>query len=62
LGSTMGFMQVTGHLPWVKMFLDGGVALGVSGLFIQTHLSLKCRPRHLYHPQGSTGMVPQVAL
>ena len=31
------------------MHVDGGVANGVSGLLIQTHLGLKCRPRHLRH-------------
>ena len=52
MGSTMEFMQMTRHLPWGKLTPDGGVAHGVSGLFIQTHLSLKCRPRHLYHPDN----------
>ena len=58
----MEFKQMTEHFPSCSIPFDGGVALGVSGLFIQTHLSLKCRPRHLRHPHGSTGMVPQVAL
>ncbi len=34
---------------------DGGVALGVSVLFIQAHLSLKCLLRHLHHPKGRPG-------
>ena len=38
-----------------NIHFDGGVALGVSGLFIQTHYSLKCRPRHLRHPAGLPG-------
>jgi len=58
----MGFMQMTESQKSNNMRLDGGVALGVSGLFIQTHSGLKCRPRHLRHPQRSTGMVPKVAL
>ncbi len=37
------------------MHFDGGVACGVSGLFIQTHLTAKCRPRHLRHPAGQPG-------
>ena len=38
-----------------RMHVDGGVANGVSGLLIQTHLGLKCRPRHLRHPAGQPG-------
>src|SRR6266581_7245243 len=38
-----------------RMFVDGGVACGVGGLWIQAHLTLKCRPRHLRHPAGQPG-------
>ncbi len=56
----MGFMQMIKQFLLSKILLGGGVAYGVSGLFIRAHLSLKCRLRHLYHPQGSTGTVPKV--
>ena len=54
-GSIIGLLQMTATPEKDTIHFDGGVALGVSGLFIQTHYSLKCRPRHLRHPAGLPG-------
>jgi hypothetical protein len=54
-GSIIGLLQMTATPGKGNIAFDGGVALGVSGLFIQTHFSLKCRPRHLRHPAGLPG-------
>jgi hypothetical protein len=55
LGSIIGLLQMTANFEKGNIHFDGGVALGVSGLFIQIHLGLKCRPRHLRHPAGLPG-------